>query len=69
MNKLGSTDIFKLKSKEVKENYKFAHLPTEDYWKFGFIEELTDLRLDILVLDTDEAEDDDEIRFKKIEIE
>ena len=61
-------DILTMKIKDVKKSYKFCEVSREDTWKVNFVQEVTNIRQNILHLEASEnqfsiEEFDDIINF------
>ena len=54
LTELDQSDIFKVKKKYVKKNFKFAPIQPADEWKVQFVKELTDVKQNVLSIPDDQ---------------
>ena len=53
-NEIGSSSILKIKPSEIKRKLKFCEIDKEDYWKVGFVKEITNIKQNVLELEPDD---------------
>ena len=58
LDKTGERNIFKMKAKQVKLEYKFEDLPEDQEWKVRMMKEIVDVNHNTLVLTGDIEPDD-----------
>ena len=55
-NETRSSSILTIKSSEMKKNYKFCEMKPEDDWKVNIVKEITNIKQNVLELETSEVE-------------
>ena len=56
LTETGSEDIIKLKTSDIKRNFKFCEIKNEDKWKVDLIKELTNVKQGSAFIDDNEEE-------------
>ena len=54
LTELNQSDIFKVKKRYIKKNFKFAPIQLADEWKVQFVKELTNVKQNVLSIPDDQ---------------